>query len=220
MAQITYADKVAINVDPNVPDVNKCKADDMNEIKNVINTNDGKTLYTDNTTAYTPTNDYNPATKKYVDESNAGVTFGWSNDISLAQTNKLIAIDLVKAGNINNNEFTIGTGTNAGKIIIGAGVNTVLISSSIYCSVGFTANDSVYFEVDQVRTSPALTNVVQAGRKRLTSTNPYEMLNSGVAVISVQQGDIIEIYIRNTSGARGTVTADSPGSYLTLVKLA
>ena len=35
--QITYDDKVALNDNPLIPDINKCKADDMNEIKNKHN---------------------------------------------------------------------------------------------------------------------------------------------------------------------------------------
>ena len=40
MSKITYADKVALNENPNVADVNKVKANDLNEIKNVVNAND------------------------------------------------------------------------------------------------------------------------------------------------------------------------------------
>lgn len=39
MATISYQDKVAINVNPGVADINKVKAEDMNEIKNVVNGN-------------------------------------------------------------------------------------------------------------------------------------------------------------------------------------
>lgn len=35
--QITYSNKADINVNSNVPDTNKVKADDMNEIKTVVN---------------------------------------------------------------------------------------------------------------------------------------------------------------------------------------
>lgn len=35
--QITYTDKVALNDNPLIPDINKCKADDMNEIKSKHN---------------------------------------------------------------------------------------------------------------------------------------------------------------------------------------
>lgn len=37
--KITYTNKVAINTDTSVPDINKCKADDLNEIKSVVNNN-------------------------------------------------------------------------------------------------------------------------------------------------------------------------------------
>ena len=37
MAQITYQDKVAININSDVPDINKVNAADMNEIKQVVN---------------------------------------------------------------------------------------------------------------------------------------------------------------------------------------
>lgn len=52
---ITYTDKVALNVNADVPDINKVKADDMNEIKNVVNNNangvgDITTLKTNDTT--------------------------------------------------------------------------------------------------------------------------------------------------------------------------
>lgn len=40
MAKITYEDKVAVNDNPDIPDINKVNADDMNEIKNVVNGND------------------------------------------------------------------------------------------------------------------------------------------------------------------------------------
>ena len=39
MNEITYTDKVALNENASIPDINKVKASDMNEIKNVVNTN-------------------------------------------------------------------------------------------------------------------------------------------------------------------------------------
>lgn len=44
MSKINYENKVAINIDPSIPDINKCKADDMNEIKQVVNENETKEL--------------------------------------------------------------------------------------------------------------------------------------------------------------------------------
>lgn len=40
MSKITYVNKVTLNENPNVADINKVKADDLNEIKNVVNAND------------------------------------------------------------------------------------------------------------------------------------------------------------------------------------
>ena len=37
MGKLTYLDKVALNENPDIPDINKVKAQDMNEIKNVVN---------------------------------------------------------------------------------------------------------------------------------------------------------------------------------------
>ena len=40
MAKITYTDKVALNVNSDIADINKVNASDLNEIKNVVNEND------------------------------------------------------------------------------------------------------------------------------------------------------------------------------------
>ena len=40
MSKITYQNKVALNENPSVADINKVKAGDLNEIKNVVNAND------------------------------------------------------------------------------------------------------------------------------------------------------------------------------------
>ena len=51
MAQITYANKVAINENPEIADINKVKDTDLNEIKNVVNTNETKELLAVSNTA-------------------------------------------------------------------------------------------------------------------------------------------------------------------------
>lgn len=40
MSKITYTDKVALNVNSDIANINKCNATDLNEIKNVVNNND------------------------------------------------------------------------------------------------------------------------------------------------------------------------------------
>lgn len=44
MSKITYEDKVALNQNPNIPDINKVNDTDMNMIKNVVNNNETKVL--------------------------------------------------------------------------------------------------------------------------------------------------------------------------------
>lgn len=40
MAKITYSNKVTLNPQPSIADINKVTSDDMNEIKSVVNAND------------------------------------------------------------------------------------------------------------------------------------------------------------------------------------
>ena len=49
MAQITYADKVALNVNPEIAAINKVQDTDMNEIKKVVNENYNNTIQITNT---------------------------------------------------------------------------------------------------------------------------------------------------------------------------
>ena len=48
MAKITYENKVALNVNSDIADVNKCNATDLNEIKQVVNENDDNTTNNSN----------------------------------------------------------------------------------------------------------------------------------------------------------------------------
>ena len=48
MSKITYTDKVALNVNSDIADINKVNASDLNEIKNVVNENDDNTTNNSN----------------------------------------------------------------------------------------------------------------------------------------------------------------------------
>lgn len=48
MSKITFEDKVALNINSDIADVNKCNATDLNEIKEVVNTNDDNTTKNSN----------------------------------------------------------------------------------------------------------------------------------------------------------------------------
>ena len=48
MSKITYENKVALNVNSDIADINKVTASDLNEIKNVVNENDNNTTNNSN----------------------------------------------------------------------------------------------------------------------------------------------------------------------------
>lgn len=68
MAQITYADKTALNVNSSIADINKVNASDMNEIKTVVNGLLSDTRSTDATLGYNTT---------YINDR---IKLLWSND--------------------------------------------------------------------------------------------------------------------------------------------
>lgn len=116
MSKITYENKVALNVNSDIADVNKCNATDLNEIKNVVNEND------DNTT----------------NNSNAIGTLS-----SLNTTNKN---NLVSAINeVNNNDVLKGTystnetriGTWMGKPLYRKVLRTVGLSETTKKSINY-----------------------------------------------------------------------------------
>lgn len=87
MAQITYSNKVALNENSSIADINKVKADDMNEIKSVVNNNysevgDITTLTTtDKTSVVNAINEIDDKVKDYVIERGTsninGYTWKW-----------------------------------------------------------------------------------------------------------------------------------------------
>ena len=106
MAKITYATKIGIN--PKTVHINQVWDDDMNEIKTVVNGLDDdkadktNVLELDNTTVFTPDADYEPATKKYVDDNAGGSppaanvtvdTTNFDNNLSVADVNVQLALE-------------------------------------------------------------------------------------------------------------------------------
>lgn len=118
MAKITYENKVALNVNSDIADINKVNASDLNEIKNVVNEND------DNTT----------------NNSNA---IGTLSNLNTTSKNNLVSA----INEVNNNDVLKGTystnetriGTWMGKPLYRKVLSTVGLSSetkkSINCNI-------------------------------------------------------------------------------------
>lgn len=98
MAQITYTNKVALNENPEIADINKVTDDDMNEIKSVVNTNDDNVG--DITTLTTTTK---TSTVSAINELNS--TKATSNDVgniaNLTTTDKTSVVNAVNELNSN-----------------------------------------------------------------------------------------------------------------------
>ena len=101
MAQITYTNKVALNENPEIADINKVKDSDMNEIKQVVNDNYNNTIQITDTE---PTDSDN---KLWIDTGEVGsaaseITNEYSTSIGLGYS----------ANYVNNNVGVVESGSN------------------------------------------------------------------------------------------------------------
>lgn len=91
MSKITYTDKVTLNENPNVADVNKVKANDLNEIKNVVNANDDKFNYTQEEQIIGTWIDGKPIYRKVSNVSISNKST-WTSLISIPNLDRLINV--------------------------------------------------------------------------------------------------------------------------------
>lgn len=77
MSKITYTNKVALNENADIPNVNKITADDINEIKNVVNDNDdivtNATTYSTTETVVGTWIDGKPIYRKVINSTKANI---------------------------------------------------------------------------------------------------------------------------------------------------
>lgn len=102
MAQITYTNKVALNENPEIADINKVTDDDMNEIKSVVNANYNNTIQITDTE---PTDSDN---KIWIDTGEIAqqvseITNSYSTSTGIGYS----------ANYINNNVGVVDSGSNA-----------------------------------------------------------------------------------------------------------
>ena len=115
MAKITYENKVALNVNSDIADINKCNATDLNEIKNAVNTNDDNMglLSNLNTTDKTSiVNAINEVNNKFNYSTEEQVIGKWTNGKPLYRK--------IVSGNVpqSDNYPTVATGiTNLDKVV-------------------------------------------------------------------------------------------------------
>ena len=150
MAKITYANKVALNENPEIALINKVTDDDLNEIKSVVNTNDDNVGNLTNLTTTTKTN-----IVAAVNEINSNAASATDlGDISdLTTTDKTSAVNAINELNsdkaeddiilVQSTEPTSDTNIlwiNDGQI--GTPVSEITNSYSTSTGIGYSANYS------------------------------------------------------------------------------
>lgn len=156
--KLTYANKVAINENPEIPDINKITDSDMNEIKNVVNNNDDE-LTTINTNL---TN----ATTYSTDEIRIGTwidgkpiyrkVFNRGNDISSFNHN-IANVDLIWIDSTHSirkhpsgNVFNIIGGTNDSTIKLAVYVNDTEVHID---NIGNLSPSEIYITLEYTKTT-------------------------------------------------------------------
>lgn len=153
MAQITYADKSAINVNPDVASTNKVEAGDMNEIKSVVNAND--TAFT-NATTYSTTEidtgkkwiDGKPIYRKTYDQNSVGnIDVSSLNidtgmiDVSHSFVNiggRICPIQLTTTSASNEGQYMVGAFFNNTKTTLTVEKGSALTVSQVVITIEYT----------------------------------------------------------------------------------
>lgn len=187
MAKVTFEDKVTLNENADIPNINKCRASDLNEIKSVVNENDDNKLEKSSvktTKTATDTDTYscnyiNDATQKQIISVETGSTFNFT-------INEYTEINTWKLYNQNGNKFSVENG----KVKVGTGISKVKITATL--SIDNQAQDTIYC-------FPKLNGV---------SLNPWCLFNLNYAgtltfstMCNVKENDIISCALYSTKNA-------------------
>lgn len=117
MAQITYADKVALNVNPEIAAINKVQDTDMNEIKSVVNANYNNTIQITNTEPTDSDNKiwidtgeiaqaHTEITNEYSTSTGLGYSANYTNNIIADTISKLLPNNLIRFETVTLTEST------------------------------------------------------------------------------------------------------------------
>lgn len=152
MAKITYENKVALNVNSDIADVNKVNASDLNEIKNVVNENDDNT--TNNSNAIGNLSSLNTTNKNNlvsaINEVNNKFNYSTSEQVIGKWTNGKPIYRKVATGTVPKSDYypTVATGiTNLDKVVsislcLAYGDNRQYFSSTRYSYYLSKENDN------------------------------------------------------------------------------
>lgn len=187
MARVTFEDKVTLNENADIPNINKCRASDLNEIKSVVNENDDNKLEKSSvktTKTATDTDTYscnyiNDATQKQIISVETGSAFNFT-------INEYTEINTWKLYNQNGNKFSVENG----KVKVGTGISKVKITATL--SIDNQTQDTIYCypKLNGVSLSPwCLINLNYTGTLTFST------------MCNVKENDIISCALYSTKNA-------------------
>lgn len=118
---------------------------------------------------------------------------GLSSSLTLATSDKKVALGTFSGSGCSSSSNGIKIDANH--------AGTYSISGAIYASTGYTANDIVHAVIYKNST------LIGDTGKRVSNGSPYEIISVGPLVVDLAAGDVVYLYARNQSGARGTVAS-------------
>lgn len=175
--RISYSDKVAINTNSNVADINKCNASDLNEIKSVVNTN-ATALENVETEAY----DKNVMTIGLSANTNVSIGTAWT----------YYALNLNTLNASIGSKLTFNSSTH--RITIGSGVSYVKVSA---CGIVRGIASDMEINIRKNGT------IIGACASRAGNTSIFMPEAITDVLVPVSSGDYIDLAVR--AGATGTM---------------
>lgn len=157
MSKITYANKVAINENAEIPDINKITDNDMNEIKTVVNNNDDELITINtkltNANAYSTTE---TVVGTWMNKPLYRKVFNRGNDISSFNHN-IANVDLIWIDSTHSirkhpsgNVFNIIGGTNDSTIKLAVYVNDTEVHID---NIGNLSPSEIYITLEYTKTT-------------------------------------------------------------------
>jgi len=212
MAKITYADKVSINIDANIPEINKTKDTNINEIKEVVNNNDEEFL-----SGWIPITE----TLTYVSVDNPSAIINFSGDV----TAKYQIADKLKLTNNSNVSYAkivyVGTYDNINNVTPITIIQSINYpNNDAYYALANSAITNVYFSrIYNPLEFPVAKNnwtLISKSNSNLSKTTPTSNIwyNLGDFNLPVKVGDWTIAYDVNAEGS--TTSGNQANCYSTL----
>lgn len=185
MAKITYENKVALNVNSDIADINKVTASDLNEIKNVVNTNDDNT--TNNSNAIGTLSNLNTTEKSNlvgaineVKQNIMSLSMAANQSVNVTSETVINFSKSTSAGN----KLTFNSSNHS--IEIGKNVSKIKVNFNAFAKNGTT--DWVWFKINKNGTFTNLGSMVgKIGAWSSASLSP--------AILDVSENDYIQMTV-------------------------